>query len=49
MTIKDFLSDVEFTNIDADLGLAGLRTFKQHLGPFTLKRKYICIFKSQKE
>jgi hypothetical protein len=44
MTVKNYLSDVEFVNIDADIGLPGLRTFKQHLGPFSLERKYICSF-----
>jgi hypothetical protein len=44
ITVKDYLSDVEFVNIDADMGLSGLRTFKQHLGPFSLERKYICSF-----
>jgi hypothetical protein len=44
MTVKDYLSDVEFFNMDADIGLPGLRTFKQHLGLSSLKRKYICSF-----
>jgi hypothetical protein len=44
MTVKDYLSDVEFFNMDADIGIPGLRTFKQHLGLSSLKRKYICNF-----
>jgi hypothetical protein len=44
MTAEQYMPDVEYFNIDADLGIPGLRMFKQHLGPFELKRKYICAF-----
>jgi hypothetical protein len=43
MAAKQLLSVVEFININEDMGNAGLRMFKGHLGVYKLLRKYSCI------
>jgi hypothetical protein len=39
---KDYLPGVEFINNGYDMGKAGLRTFKRHLGVHTMMKKYLC-------
>ncbi|GHT56312.1 hypothetical protein FACS1894109_04860 [Spirochaetia bacterium] len=36
--------EIEFLNINEDMGKEGLRRFKKHLGAHELWRKYLCIF-----
>ncbi|MDR1902735.1 MAG: hypothetical protein LBQ88_10700 [Treponema sp.] len=43
MAVKQFLSAVEFININEDMGNMGIRMFKSHLGVYKLLRKYSCI------
>jgi hypothetical protein len=42
--VKQYLSEVEYINIGHDMGKAGLRTFKKHLGSHERWRKYLCTF-----
>jgi hypothetical protein len=42
-------SDVEYINLDADVGDPGLRMFKRHLGVYELWRKYICTCRKKEE
>jgi hypothetical protein len=44
MMTKTFFNDIEYLNLDSDVGNEGLRTFKRHLGPYELWRKYICTY-----
>jgi hypothetical protein len=44
MLTKTFFSDLEYINLDSDVGNEGIRIFKTHLGPYELWRKYICTF-----
>jgi hypothetical protein len=44
MMVKMFFHDVEYVNLDSDIGNEGIRLFKTHLGPYELWRKYICTF-----
>jgi hypothetical protein len=42
---KEKLPDeIEFLNINEDMGKEGLRRFKKHLGAHELWRKYLCTF-----
>jgi hypothetical protein len=43
MTVKDHISGE--LNIGMDMGKAGLRVFKSHLGMYTMRRKYLCVYK----
>jgi hypothetical protein len=49
MMVKLHLSGVEYLNTGYDMGKAGLRTFKKHLGVYELWRKYFCIFTRTEE
>jgi hypothetical protein len=44
MMVKTYLTNVEYMNMNEDMGNMGLRTFKQHLGAHELWRKNICTF-----
>jgi hypothetical protein len=44
---KMYLSDAEYVNISSDMGHAGLRLFKQHLGTYELWGKYLCTLTKQ--
>ncbi|MDR0721163.1 MAG: hypothetical protein LBF75_00010 [Treponema sp.] len=44
MIVKMYFSDVACLNINEDMGNAGLRLFKAHLGIHELWRKYSCTF-----
>ncbi|GHV90164.1 hypothetical protein AGMMS50268_06670 [Spirochaetia bacterium] len=41
---EKLLAEIEFLNINEDMGKEGLRRFKRHLGAHELWRKYLCIF-----
>jgi hypothetical protein len=43
--VKTFFANIEYINLDSDVGNEGIRTFKKHLGVHELRRKYICTFK----
>lgn len=42
-----YLSGSKLINIGEDMGNAGLRVFKRHLGAHTFLRKYICTFRTR--
>jgi hypothetical protein len=44
-----YFRDVEFINIDEDLGNTGLRMFKSHLGVYSLWRKYTLHYARKEE
>jgi hypothetical protein len=44
MIVKIHFSDVEYLNINEDMGNKGLRQFKAHLSTHELWRKYLCTF-----
>jgi hypothetical protein len=44
MIVKMYFSDVEYLNINEDMGNQGLRQFKAHLSAYDLWRKYGCTF-----
>jgi hypothetical protein len=41
---RDYLGDVEYMNINEDMGSMGLRLFKSHLSVHELWPKYICTY-----
>jgi hypothetical protein len=43
-TAKICFADINYVNLDEDMGNTGLRLVKQHLGSYELWRKYICTF-----
>jgi hypothetical protein len=45
--VKTFFGEADYINLDSDVGNAGIRTFKKHLGEYELWRKYICTFKKK--
>jgi hypothetical protein len=49
MAVKNYFSGVEYLNMGYDLGITGLRMFKQHLSAYELWRKYLCTFTRQGE
>jgi hypothetical protein len=44
MMAKTFFRDLEYINLDSDVGNEGIRMFKTHLGVYELWRKYIRTF-----
>jgi hypothetical protein len=44
MMVKMYLFEVEYINVNEDMGNAGLRTFKSHLGIYEQQRKYTCTY-----
>jgi hypothetical protein len=47
MMAKMLFIDLEYINLDSDVGNPGIRLFKRHLGAYELWRKYICTFTGQ--
>jgi hypothetical protein len=41
---KTLLDRVEYINLDEDMGEAGIRLFKRHLGAYFNQRRYMCTF-----
>jgi hypothetical protein len=41
---RDHLSDVQYMNMNEDMGHAGLRMFKRHVSAHELWKKYICTY-----
>jgi len=44
MATQRYLDNVKYINLGADLGIEGLRLFKQRLGAHELWEKYLCTF-----
>jgi len=42
--VQHHLGNVKYINLGADLGIEGLRLFKQRLGAYELWKKYLCTF-----
>jgi hypothetical protein len=49
MLTKTYFSDIEYINLDCDVGNPGLRMFKTHLGTYELWRKYICAYRKKED
>ena len=49
MITKTYFSDIEYINLDSDVGNPGLRMFKTHLGVYELWRKYICTYRKKED
>jgi hypothetical protein len=49
MMVKTCLPDIEYMNMNEDMGNMGLRTFKQNLGTHEQWRKNICTFTKEEE
>ncbi|MDR2418724.1 MAG: phosphatidylglycerol lysyltransferase domain-containing protein [Treponema sp.] len=49
MLTKTCFSDIEYVNLDSDVGNPGLRMFKTHLGVYELWRKYICTYRKKED
>jgi hypothetical protein len=49
MMFKEHLPDVEYMNMNEDMGNLGLRQFKKHLSPHELWRNNICTFTQEEE
>jgi len=44
MATQRYLNNVQYINLGSDLGIEGLRLFKQRLGAHELWKKYLCTF-----
>jgi hypothetical protein len=44
-TAETYFAGAEILSMGSDMGKPGLRFFKQHLGRYTLARKYHCVYK----
>jgi hypothetical protein len=44
MLFKSCLPEVEYMNLNEDMGSPGLRLFKSHLSAYELWPKYICTY-----
>jgi hypothetical protein len=49
MLTKTFFNDIEYVNLDSDVGNQGIRMFKTHLGVYGLWRKYICTYRKKED
>jgi hypothetical protein len=49
MTTKTYLYNIDSFNFSEDMGNLGVRSFKQHLGEYTLLKKYLCEFSKQEK
>ncbi|MDR1398841.1 MAG: hypothetical protein LBJ41_02835 [Treponema sp.] len=49
MITKTYFSDIEYVNLDSDVGNPGLRMFKTHLGVYEHWRKYMCTYQKKED
>jgi hypothetical protein len=43
--VKEYLSGIEYINVNEDMGKASLRFFKRRLSAYELWPKYVCTYR----